>query len=213
MGSWIPPAPTRLRLGSRFMSMRTWTGSFRVELQSSVIQAQWPLYADRERTLWSPRASSRPGDGYILPCPPCAWRVPDRSFQRMMTSRPLGAIIFPGRDGGHREIGRASSPTDGGHLGADSPGGLGLISGGPHIFWQPEVWLTTALPAMNDEAPADPIKRGPFHRSVRDHPVWHLAVQVEHARRVDPTGLRLHGIEPDLKALLVAVEHVDDIII
>lgn len=148
MRSEISPALPWLRLTPRLMSMRTWTGSFHGKLQSSVIQTLRPLYADRERTLWSPRASSRPSDEYILPCAPAPRRVPYYSFPRIMTSRPGGAIIFPGRDGGHREIGCASSPTDGGPLGAESPGGLGLTSGGPHIFWQPEVWLTTALPAM-----------------------------------------------------------------
>lgn len=101
-----------------------------------------------------------PSDDYILPCAPAPRRVPYYSFPRIMTSRPGGAIISPGRDGGHREIGRASSPTDGGPLGAESPGGLGLTSGGPHIFWQPEVWLTTALPAMATVPPRDRIRGG-----------------------------------------------------
>lgn len=94
MGSWIPPAPTRLLLTSRLMSMRAWTASFRVELQSSVIQTLRPLYADRARTLWSPRASSRPSDDYILPSSGTRPSTSYYSFSRIMTSASTGAIII-----------------------------------------------------------------------------------------------------------------------
>ena len=213
MRSWISPAPTRLRLGSRFMPVRARAGSFRVELQSSVIQTLRPLYADRARTLWSPRASSRPGDGYILPSSGtptvdvllfffenndirAGGCYHHRRGDAVTGTQDRGLHGHDGPHGGSDPRGPCSFPrmmravrADGKIHAVDarvraaryarlppcpfhpmasvdrlmryaSSPGSPITSGGPHIFWQPGIWLTTALPAMTTRPPLDRIRGG-----------------------------------------------------
>nr|DAL54342.1 MAG TPA_asm: hypothetical protein [Caudoviricetes sp.] len=63
------------------MSMRTQTGSFRGELQSSVIQTHWPLL-------------SRPGTDAIVAMEEFRLQVMSSFYHRPVTDNPSPIILF-----------------------------------------------------------------------------------------------------------------------